>query len=115
MKRLNAILLALAMLLMALPLTGIAEAPAAEEPETAADSVSAAPEEDPLLAQLTAREREVLDLIGGGYSNRDIAKILFISEYTVNDHTKKIYRKLNVHSRHAAAQIINRQMMHTGK
>lgn len=90
-------------------------AAAAEEPETAADSVSAAPEEDPLLAQLTAREREVLDLIGGGYSNRDIAKILFISEYTVNDHTKKIYRKLNVHSRHAAAQIINRQMMHTGK
>jgi len=60
------------------------------------------------LSQLTAREREVLELIGGGYSNRDIAKILVISEHTVNDYTKKIYRKLDVHSRHAAAQIINR-------
>jgi len=60
------------------------------------------------LSQLTAREQEVLNLIGGGYSNRDIAKILVISEHTVNDYTKKIYRKLDVHSRHAAAQIINR-------
>ena len=60
------------------------------------------------LSQLTARELEVLNLIGDGYSNRDIAKILVISEHTVNDYTKKIYRKLDVHSRHAAAQIINR-------
>ena len=64
--------------------------------------------EHPLLAELTGREREVLELIGGGYSNRDIAQMLYISEHTVNDYTKKIYRKLDVHSRHAAAQIINR-------
>lgn len=61
-----------------------------------------------LLSQLTPREREVLDLIGCGYSNGDIAKLLFISTHTVNDYTKKIYKKLDVHSRHAAAQIINR-------
>jgi len=67
------------------------------------------PAPDPLLAQLTAREREVLELIGCGYSNRDIASLLVISEHTVNDYTKKIYRKLDVHSRHAAAQFINRQ------
>ena len=60
------------------------------------------------LASLTVREREVLELIGGGYSNRDIAEILTISEHTVNGYTKSIYRKLNVHSRHAAALIINR-------
>lgn len=60
-----------------------------------------------LLSSLTKREKEVLDLIGCGYSNSDIAKILVISEHTVNDYTKKIYRKLNVHSRHAAARIIN--------
>jgi len=60
------------------------------------------------LDQLTARELEVLRLIGGGYSNRDIAELLVISQHTVNDYTKKIYRKLDVHSRHAAAQIINR-------
>jgi len=60
-----------------------------------------------LLSTLTKREREVLDLIGCGYTNNDIAKILIISEHTVNDYTKKIYRKLDVHSRHAAARIIN--------
>ena len=61
------------------------------------------------LALLTNREKEVLDLIGCGYSNKAIAKVLVISEHTVNDYTKKIYQKLDVHSRHAAAQIINRQ------
>lgn len=61
-----------------------------------------------LLAALTKREREVLELIACGHSNADIAKILFISEHTVNDHTKRIYRKLDVHSRHAAASILNR-------
>ena len=61
------------------------------------------------LALLTNREKEVLDLIGCGYSNKDIAKVLIISEHTVNDYTKKIYQKLDVHSRHAAAQIINKQ------
>ena len=63
---------------------------------------------DSPLDTLTKREREVLDLIGCGYSNADIAKVLFISEHTVNDYTKKIYRKLDVHSRHAAAQIVNK-------
>jgi len=61
-----------------------------------------------LLSQLTKREREVLELIGSGYSNKDISKSLHISEHTVNDHTKNIYRKLNVHHRHAAANILNR-------
>ena len=61
-----------------------------------------------LLSTLTKREREVLELISCGYSNGEIAKLLFISEHTVNDHTKKIYRKLDVHSRHAAASIINK-------
>ncbi len=68
---------------------------------------------DPLLDQLTVRELEVLNLIGGGYSNKEIANILYISEHTVNDYTKKIYRKLEVHSRHAAAQIINRHNLFT--
>ena len=62
---------------------------------------------NPLLETLTKREKEVLELIGQGYANSDIAKILVISDHTVNDYTKKIYKKLNVHSRHAAAKIIN--------
>ncbi len=61
---------------------------------------------DSILSTLTKRELEVLDLIGCGFSNAEIAKALFISEHTVNDYTKKIYKKLDVHSRHAAAQFI---------
>ena len=45
--------------------------------------------------------------------NKEIAGIMYISEHTVNDYTKKIYRKLEVHSRHAAAQIINRHNLFT--
>ena len=81
-----------------------AEAEETEEPVVPVSAISG----DSPLSQLTARELEVLELIGGGYSNRDIAKILVISEHTVNDYTKKIYRKLDVHSRHAAAQVINK-------
>ena len=60
------------------------------------------------LSVLTERELEVADLISRGYSNRDIAKMLFISEYTVKDHTKNIYRKLNIHSRLELAAIVNK-------
>jgi len=83
--------------------------PSAPAEEALSETAEAPVSEDaPLLAQLTAREREVLELIGCGYSNRDIADILVISQHTVNDYTKKIYRKLGVNSRHAAAQIVNR-------
>ncbi len=61
-----------------------------------------------VLDTLTKRELEVVDLIGYGYSNGDIAKILFISENTVKDHTKNIYRKLEVHSRFELAALVNR-------
>lgn len=81
-----------------------AEPPAAEEAHTETTPSHT----ELLLSRLTRREREVLDLISCGYSNGDIAKALYISEHTVKDHTKNIYRKLEVHSRHAAAQIINR-------
>lgn len=60
------------------------------------------------LSTLTRGELEVLKLIARGYTNSDIAKTMYISEHTVNDYTKKIYRKLDVHNRHAAAQIFIR-------
>ena len=60
------------------------------------------------LNVLTKRELEVADLISYGYSNANIAKILFISEHTVKDHTKNIYRKLNVHSRFELAALVNK-------
>ncbi len=59
------------------------------------------------LTPLTKRELEVANLIASGYSNAEIAKVLFISAHTVNDHTKKIYRKLDVHSRLELAALLN--------
>jgi DNA-binding NarL/FixJ family response regulator len=54
--------------------------------------------------ELTDREREVLRLVAGGETNREIASELFISENTVNFHMKNIFGKLHLKNRaHAAA------------
>lgn len=46
---------------------------------------------------LTDREREVLQLIAEGYTNREVAKSLFISVKTVEAHRAHIMQKLNIH------------------
>ena len=51
------------------------------------------------IEPLSDRELEVLQLIGSGLSNQEIANQLFISLNTVRTHTKNINSKLNVHSR----------------
>lgn len=48
---------------------------------------------------LSKRETEVLSLICRGFGNKAISDELFISEYTVKDHIKKIMQKMNVRSR----------------
>src|SRR5215203_2705100 len=48
---------------------------------------------------LTRREREVAALVAQGYTNRQIATGLFVSERTVETHVANVLRKLNVHSR----------------
>ncbi|HLG07717.1 MAG TPA: response regulator transcription factor, partial [Gaiellaceae bacterium] len=54
--------------------------------------------------ELTEREREVLRLVAGGATNREIASKLFISANTVNFHMKNILGKLHLKNRaHAAA------------
>ena len=50
-------------------------------------------------AQLTPREREVGLLVGEGYNDREIARMLDISEYTVKFHLKRVFKKLNIHKR----------------
>ena len=54
------------------------------------------------LPELTARESQVLQLLGQGYSNKKIAKQLAISPETVKDYLHGIYRKLDVSDRLAA-------------
>jgi DNA-binding CsgD family transcriptional regulator len=54
------------------------------------------------LADLTAREREVLGLVAEGMRNRDIAERLVLSVRTVDHHVSAIMRKLRARSRGAA-------------
>ena len=51
------------------------------------------------LGSLTAREREVLNLLARGRSNREIGEELFITNKTVKNHLSRVYEKLGVHSR----------------
>jgi DNA-binding NarL/FixJ family response regulator len=52
-----------------------------------------------LEEQLTPRESQMLDLMGQGLSNRDIAQRLFISENTVKYHVHNVLQKLGVQNR----------------
>jgi two-component system response regulator NreC len=47
---------------------------------------------------LTAREREILQLIAEGKANKEIANLLNLSLYTVDTHRSHILRKLNLHT-----------------
>ena len=53
---------------------------------------------------LTEREREVLDLIAAGSTNREIAERLYLSPHTVKEHTSALYRKLGARNRAEAVQ-----------
>jgi DNA-binding NarL/FixJ family response regulator len=51
------------------------------------------------LSDLTSREREILQLVLAGYTNKAIAAKIFISEKTVEFHLKNMYTKLGVRTR----------------
>jgi len=65
-----------------------------------------ASEPQPNLPKLTARERQILALVAEGRSNAQIAQALDIREPTVKGHLWRLYRKIGVPNRTAAARWI---------
>ncbi len=62
------------------------------------------PATDGNATPLSAREREVLELIAAGSTNREIAQALHLSPHTIKEHTSALYRKLKVRNRAEAVQ-----------
>jgi DNA-binding NarL/FixJ family response regulator len=60
---------------------------------------------EPLPADLTRREVEVLTLIGEGLSNREIAHRLFVSEATVKTHINNLFAKADLRDRAQAVSL----------
>ncbi|QDP96870.1 response regulator transcription factor [Microlunatus elymi] len=58
---------------------------------------------DPRLKSLTEREREVLDLIAEGLTNRQIGERLFLTEKTVKNYASSLFAKLGLERRSQAA------------
>jgi DNA-binding NarL/FixJ family response regulator len=66
------------------------------DPEVVKQLLSAPPQEDDALAELTPREREVLALVAEGRTNASIAKELWLTEKTVETHVRSILGKLDL-------------------
>lgn len=62
------------------------------------------PQPELSTSKLTERERQVLDLMSSGATNREIAGSLYLSPHTVKEHTSALYRKLDVRNRTEAVQ-----------
>ena len=60
------------------------------------------------VSQLTLREKEVLQKLSEGLSNKEIAHALYISENTVKAHVTNILRKLHLENRSQAADYVQR-------
>ncbi|MTE17382.1 response regulator [Nocardia aurantiaca] len=76
----------------------------------------APPVEPPELAQLTAREREVLLLLADARSNGEIAADLGVGEETVKTHVSRILAKLGVRDRiHAVVYAHQHGLVHLGR
>ncbi|MDX1506282.1 MAG: LuxR C-terminal-related transcriptional regulator, partial [Spongiibacter sp.] len=60
------------------------------------------------LARATKREQQVICEVLQGRSNKEIAEVLSLSYYTVENHLRRIYKKFGVHSRTALVSMLHR-------
>ena len=93
---------AMASLLQALGEQGVAPAYIRRLLAVLTAAVDGAPRQQGLIEPLSARELDVLRLLGTDLNGPGIARELFVSLNTVRTHTKNIYAKLGVNSRRAA-------------
>jgi DNA-binding CsgD family transcriptional regulator len=77
-----------------------------DAPEPHDEDTSAPAEEEPF--GLTPRERQVLQLVAEGRTNREIGDTLFMAEKTASVHVSRILSKLGVRSRTEAAAVAHR-------
>src|SRR5690606_8281318 len=68
-------------------------------PPELAESSASAREDSAAKATLTPRQRDVLDLMVGGKTNKEIARALELSESTVKIHVAALFRALGVRNR----------------
>ena len=67
---------------------------------------------NPTKFDLTKRELEVLVKMSEGYTQKEIASLLFVSPNTVNSHAQHIYEKMDVHTaRHAVAKAFRAELI----
>lgn len=59
------------------------------------------------ISALTAREREILDLVSSGLSNKEVARALSLQEKTVKHHMTSVLSKLKVRNRTEAAMLLH--------
>lgn len=67
------------------------------------DRIRKGPEKDPVLEQLTGQEQRILELIGEGMTNRQIARTMNLAEKTVKNYVSSLLAKLGLQSRTQAA------------
>jgi DNA-binding NarL/FixJ family response regulator len=60
--------------------------------------------EKPKIGDLSARQREILEMVVEGLSNAQIAGRLYLSESTIKQHLGAVYKELGVHNRTEAAK-----------
>jgi DNA-binding NarL/FixJ family response regulator len=84
---------------LASPASANGSTPGSSSPGASGDAESVA---------LTKREREILALVAEGHSNRELARMLWVTEQTVKFHLSNIYRKLDVANRTEASRWAHR-------